>query len=141
MVYHHLIDPSTTASECRRVLKPSGYVVLRNSTSNQEKTFPYIDYFPGVGAIIREFQPSADEVIALFLNLGFEQIAHDVLTHNMAPNWDLFIENMKRRADSIIARLSEADFKEGIRALEAHAATANQDEPVTVDVDLFVFQR
>jgi len=141
MVYHHLIDPNSTASECRRVLKPSGYVVLRNSTSNQEKSFPYIDYFPGVGAIIREFQPSAEEVIALFLDLGFEQIAHDVLTHNMAPNWDLFIEKMKRRADSIVARLPEADFKEGIRALEAHAAMANQEEPVTVNVDLFVFQR
>ncbi len=30
---------------------------------------------------------------------------------------------------------------EGIRALEAHAAMANQEEPVTVNVDLFVFQR
>jgi 2-polyprenyl-3-methyl-5-hydroxy-6-metoxy-1,4-benzoquinol methylase len=140
MVYHHLIDPGTTASECRRVLKPSGYVVLRNSTSEQEKSFPYIDYFPGVGAIIREFQPSAEEVIALFLNLGFEKITHDVLTHNMAPNWNLFTEKMKLRADSITARLPEAEFKEGIRALEAHAAIANQDEPVTVNVDLFVFQ-
>jgi len=140
MVYHHLIDPGTTAAECRRVLKPSGYVVLRNSTSNQEKTFPYINYFPGVGAIIREFQPSAEEVIALFLNLEFKQIAHEVLTHNMAPNWNLFTEKMKRRADSITARLPEADFDKGIRALEVRAAMANQDDPVTVNVDLFVFQ-
>jgi len=140
MVYHHLIDPGTTAAECRRVLKPSGYVVLRNSTSNQEKTFPYIKHFPGVGAIIRAFQPSAEEVIALFLNLGFVQIAHEVLTHNMAPNWRLFTEKMKRRADSIIARLPEADFNEGIRALEAHAVIAKPDDPVTVNVDLFVFQ-
>ncbi len=58
----------------------------------------------------------------------------------MALNWRLFTEKMKRRADSIIARLPEADFNEGIRALEAHAAIAKQDDPVTLNVDLFVFQ-
>ncbi len=140
MVLHHLTDWRAVAGECRRVLDNPGYVVIRNSTSDQVESFPYIDFFPGIHAVIRRYQPSADDISSLFVAAGFEQVAHDVLTHDMAPNWSSFVKKTKRRADSLLARLPDSDFEAGILALDAHGAELNQDSAVTVNVDLFVFR-
>ena len=140
MVIHHLADWSAVAGECRRVLSVPGYVVLRNSTSDQVDSFPYINFFPGVHAVIRQHQPSAGEISSLFVGAGFEQMAHEVVVHDMAPNWRSFVEKIKRRADSILARLPESDFEAGIRALDAHEVGLSQERAVTVNLDLFVFR-
>ena len=140
MVLHHLTDWSAVAGECRRVLSVPGYVVLRNSTSGQADSFPYINFFPGVHAIIRQHQPSAGDISSLFVGAGFEQMAHEVVVHDMAPNWRSFVEKTKRRADSILVRLPDSDFDAGIRALDAHVVGSSQDRAVTVNVDLFVFR-
>ena len=140
MVLHHLTDWSTVAGECRRVLDTPGYVVLRNSTSDQAESFPYIDFFPGIHAVIRRHQPSVDDISSLFVVAGFEQVAHEVLIHDMAPNWSSFVEKTKRRADSLLARLPDSDFEAGIRALDAYGGGLNRDRAVTVNVDLFVFR-
>ena len=140
MVLHHLTDWSAVADECHRVLNVPGYVALRNSTSDQGESFPYINFFPGVHAVIRRYQPSADNISSLFVAAGFEQVAHEVVIQDMAPNWCSFLEKTKRRADSLLARLPDSDFEAGIRALDAHGVGMNQDRAVTVNVDLFVFR-
>ena len=109
-------------------------------TSDQAESFPYIDFFPGIHAIIRRHQPSVDDISSLFVVAGFEQVAHEVLIHDMAPNWSSFVEKTKRRADSLLARLPDSDFEAGIRALDAYGGGLNQDRAVTVNVDLFVFR-
>ena len=140
MVLHHLTDWNAVARECRRVLSVPGHVVLRNSTSDQAGSFPYINFFPGIHAVIRRYQPSADDISSLFVVAGFEQVAHEVVVHDMAPNWCSFVEKTKRRADSLLARLPDSDFEAGMRALDAHGVGMNQDRAVTVNVDLFVFR-
>ena len=140
MVLHHLTNSSAVAGECRRVLNVPGYVVLRNSTSDQAESFPFINFFPGVHAVIRQYLPSADDISSLFVGAEFEQVAHQVVVHDMAPNWCSFVEKTKRRADSLLARLPDSDFEAGIRALDAHGVGMNQDRAVTVNVDLFVFR-
>ena len=140
MVLHHLTNWSAVAGECHRVLNVSGYVVLRNSTSDQAESFPYINFFPGIHAVIRRHQPSASDISSLFVGAGFEQVTHEVVVHDMAPNWSSFVEKTKRRADSLLARLPDSDFEAGIRALDAHEVEMNRDRAVTVNVDLFVFR-
>ena len=115
MVYHHLVDKAATLKECDRVLRSKGYVVIRNSTSEQAESFPYVGYFSGVKAVIEKFQPSCNEVISLFSHSGFELISHEVVVHAMAQNWSAFTEKLKRKADSILARLPESDFEQGYR--------------------------
>ncbi len=140
MVLHHLTNSSAVAGECRRVLNVPGYVVLRNSTLDQAESFPFINFFPGVRAVIRQYLPSADDISSLFVGAEFEQVAHQVVVHDMAPNWRSFVEKTKRRADSLLARLPDSDFEAGIRALDTHGVGMNQDRAVTVNVDLFVFR-
>ncbi|MCZ6888293.1 MAG: class I SAM-dependent methyltransferase [Gammaproteobacteria bacterium] len=140
MVFHHLDDPTATARECRRVLESGGYLVLRNSTMDQADSFPYVGFFPGVASVIRQFQPSAAQVTCDFVEQGFELTAHEIVVHEMAPDWNTFVAKIRQRADSILARLPEDDFDEGMRNLAGGRPKGTSDRAFTVNLDLFVFQ-
>lgn len=52
-----------------------------------------------------------------------------------------FLQKSSLRADSLLARLSDEDYEAGMTRLKAHAATAETDETVVEDIDLFVFRK
>ncbi len=54
---------------------------------------------------------------------------------------DAAAEKVAYRADSILARLPDADFRAGVTALRAHAKQAAPNEPVIENIDLFVLRR
>jgi ubiquinone/menaquinone biosynthesis C-methylase UbiE len=87
-VYHHLQDPVLTVTECRRILRQPGYVVLRNSTSDQAESFPYVGLFPGIEEIIGRYQPASGDVLSLFTSHRFDLVTHQVISHQMAENWN-----------------------------------------------------
>ena len=141
MAFHHLKDPEQTARECRRVLRKNGYVFVRNGTTEQIPSYPHVDFYPGVQAVMEGLLPSRQSIVAAFENAGLKAIANDVIAHRMAPSWADFADKMAHRADSTTASLSDADFEAGMAALRGHAAGAPQGEPVMVNVEIFVFSR
>ena len=138
-VYHHLQDPAVTIRECRRVLRHPGYVVLRNSTSDQVDSFPYVGLFPGIEEIIGQYQPASRDVVSLFSSDKFDLLTHKVISHQMAENWNTLLNKAKLRADSLLVKLSDDDYESGIEALKRHADTTAYQGPVYVNIDLFVF--
>jgi hypothetical protein len=56
----------------------------------------------------------------------------------MAPSWVDLAEKAAHRADTILHRLPNASFVEGVLAMRAQAPSA-PDEFVGMNVDLFVF--
>ncbi len=139
-VFHHLNDPGAVVIEARRVLNAQGYFVLRNSTADQADSFPYVGLFPGIKNIIQNHQPHAQAVIGLFCDAGFRVITHNVISHQMAPDWKSFAKKVKHRADSLLARMPEKDFQAGLSALDQYVKELSLDSPVTVNIDLFVFK-
>jgi ubiquinone/menaquinone biosynthesis C-methylase UbiE len=138
-VYHHLQDPEVTVRECRRILRHPGYVVLRNSTSDQVDSFPYVGLFPGIEEIIGHYQPASRDVVSLFSSNKIDLVTHQVISHPMAENWNTLLEKAKLRADSLLVRLSDENYESGIEALKRQAATTRNQGPVNVNIDLFVF--
>ena len=141
MIYHHLAQPAATAAECRRVLRPGGWVALRNSTADQADSYPYADFFPGVRAVMAAQLPRLAEIRATFEAAGFEATRHELVRHEIAANWAAFAGRLAQGADSFLARLPQADFEAGLAALGAHAATAAGAQPVTQEIDFLVFRR
>jgi ubiquinone/menaquinone biosynthesis C-methylase UbiE len=91
MICHHLIDPSSTAKECHRILRPGGYVCIRNTT--RESDFPHRHFFPGLQALIDSELPSWRDIDSVFTAGGFTQVVHQVVIQITAPDWQTFIEN------------------------------------------------
>jgi ubiquinone/menaquinone biosynthesis C-methylase UbiE len=139
MIYHHLTDPKAAAREIRRVLRPDGYVCIRNGT--QEGDFPHKHFFPGLSTLIYSDLPSRRNITAVFTAGAFQVTAHKVVTQITAPDWPSFVEKSALRADSFLARLADDDFHRGMASLRAHADEIDPRDPVTEEIDWFVFAR
>ncbi len=141
MVFHHLPEPRSIASECFRVLREGGSVCLRNSTVDAIETYSYLKFFPSVRSMIEEQLPTRDRIGATFEEAGFRSLAHEIVTHRNSPNWIDYVEKLSRRSDSFLVRISDAEFDTGIAALQRFAQSADAEGPVVQDIDFFVFQR
>lgn len=140
-VFHHLADPARTAWEAFRVLRSGGYVVVRNSVRENIPSYPHRRFFPRFADIAEAYLPSRATMRAAFIDAGFEQIADDVIDHPVARNWAEFSDQIALKADSLIARLSDAEFKAGMTALRAHAAKADPTQLIIEDVELLVLRK
>jgi SAM-dependent methyltransferase len=136
MVYHHFADKAAVAREGRRVLRPGGYVCIRNST--RETDFPHRRFFPAMESLIASDLPSRQDIKAVFGENGFTVVVAEVVKQVMAPNWEAFIAKTALRADSLLARLSDDEFQHGLSAMENHE---HRGSSVTEEIDWFVFRR
>jgi SAM-dependent methyltransferase len=64
MVYHHLTNPTSVASECHRVLRQGGYTCIRNGT--RESDCPHRHFFPALHALIGSDLPSRRDIESEF---------------------------------------------------------------------------
>jgi ubiquinone/menaquinone biosynthesis C-methylase UbiE len=138
LAFHHFSDRAKAVSEMHRVLRPQGRVCLRSPTAEQRS--PFAPFFPGYQEIADRVLPSAKQIQTAFERGGFRMTAHDILAHKMAPSWLALADKAAIRADSILQRLPNVSFAEGVIAMRAQARTA-PDEFVGMNIDLFVFAK
>jgi ubiquinone/menaquinone biosynthesis C-methylase UbiE len=141
MVFHHFKDPAKAASECRRVLRPGGAVVLRAGVTDRIDTYPYVPFFPETPAILSRSMTSLAFIRGTFVGAGFEVARHEVVMGEVAPDWAAFADRTAYRADSILAQLTDAEFEAGLAALRRYAEGQPAGEPVIEPVDFFAFRR
>lgn len=138
MVFHHFTDPHQAAQECRRVLRANGRVFLRTGCRDRVSDYPYVPFFPASWPLLEQHLPTIDFQRAVFEAAGFETLFSDIVTQEVAPDLFAYADKISTRADSILIRLSDADFDAGLQALRSHAATT-APHPVTEPIDLLVF--
>jgi ubiquinone/menaquinone biosynthesis C-methylase UbiE len=137
MVLHHLDDTAAVAQECRRILRMGGRICVRNTT--READFPHRHFFPAIHPMIETMLPTRAGLSAIFEEVGFAPVVHTIVRQVAAPNWSDFAHKSGLRADSFLARISDADFEAGMAALRRHAAHADVAEAVVEDLDWYVF--
>lgn len=138
MVLHHLAEPQKVALECWRALRTGGHVCIRNTVADETHSYPYLDVFPSIRAIIERQLLSRDRLNGIFEGLGFKLLAGETIWHEIAPSGQAFAEKMALRADSFVAQLPDAEFEAGVAALRERALTA--PEAVGLSVDLIVYE-
>ncbi|MCP5082809.1 MAG: methyltransferase domain-containing protein [Alphaproteobacteria bacterium] len=138
MVLHHLAAPQKVALECWRALRSGGHVCIRNTVSDEVRSYPYLDVFPSIQAIIKRQLISRERLNGMFEELGFRVLAGETIWHEIAPNGHAFAEKIALRADSFVAQLPDREFEAGVEALRERALTA--PEAVGLRVDLIVYE-
>ena len=140
MSLHHFSSHDQAAGECRRVLRDDGRLFIRNGTREQIPAYPYYPFFPASHPILEEVLPAGARIRATFEAAGFQLVAQDLITQEIAPDWATYAEKLTTRSDSVLARLSDEDFERGIAAIRRRAERGDR-EAVTEPIDLFVFRR
>ncbi len=138
MSLHHFSSHAQAAAECRRVLRPDGRLFIRNGSREQIPFYPYYPFFPSSHPILEEVLPSTDGIRATFEAAGLRLIAQNLINQEIAPDWATYADKLTTRSDSVLARLSDQDFDDGIAAIRRHA-TAGHSEAVVEPIDLLVF--
>jgi ubiquinone/menaquinone biosynthesis C-methylase UbiE len=140
MAFHHFADRAAAARECRRVLKPGRFLVIRNATREKTRHSPYARFFRGFVAIVDEKLPAQADIAEVFTHTGLELRAHAPIWHAMAPRWEDLADKASLRVDSLLAEVEDSAFEEGLRAMRAHAVHADPNERIGLEIDLYAFQ-
>ncbi len=137
-VVHHFSDLPRAAAELRRVVRPGGAVLIRSWFPGRAEV-THFRYFPRAKAIAETF-PTLEAVEKAFAAAGFRRRALESVTQVSARSLREACERLTHRADSTLQLLSDEEFAEGMRALEADAAVETQPMPVTSALDLLVLR-
>ena len=140
MSFHHFTDPKAAAHECRRVLRAGAPAVLRTGVRERIPFYPYVEFFPTSRSIMDDVLPTLPFIREVFESAGFSTVSVDIVTQQIAPDLATYTEKLAAGADSVLAQLSEDDFKAGIAAMRAHAASGRHENPVSEPIDVLVFR-
>lgn len=136
MAFHHFRSPDAVAKECGRVLRPAGFVCIRNSV--REQSSPYEAFFPNYRLALDDLPAGAD-IVGAFVRNGFALRRQEIVLHTMAGSLSELADKASFRADTTLVRLSDSDFEKGLANMRLAAKT--QPGPATIGIGLFLFGR
>ncbi|HEY2165288.1 MAG TPA: class I SAM-dependent methyltransferase [Gemmatimonadaceae bacterium] len=139
MTFHHFADRALVASECRRVLRPGGVLVVRTATREQIDSYAYIPFIPVTREMHEAVLPTLAEIRGVFESGGIRHISSDLITQTIAPTWHAYAEKLAAGADSVLARVSAIELEAGLARVRRHAAAVDP-RAVTEPIDLLVLE-
>jgi ubiquinone/menaquinone biosynthesis C-methylase UbiE len=139
MTFHHFTDRALVASECLRVLRPGGALLVRTATREQIDSYAYVPFIPVTRALHEEVLPALAEIRSVFESAGFRLISSELVTQTIAPTWMVYAEKLAAGGDSVLARVSATELEAGLERVRQHAATVDP-RAVTEPIDLLVFE-
>jgi ubiquinone/menaquinone biosynthesis C-methylase UbiE len=139
-VIHHLSDLAACAGELRRVLRPGGWVLIRNAFPDRpEPGTRLFTFWPAARAILAR-APTVQATIATFVDAGFTFHQLEQISDQSAASLKEAYERARVRADSLLRLLPDAEFFQGLEALKRATAAETTPTPVIRRLDLVVLQ-
>jgi ubiquinone/menaquinone biosynthesis C-methylase UbiE len=135
MVFHHFTDPELVARECRRVLRECGRVCLRTGSREKVSQYPYVPYFPTSRALLDQLLPSLGFQCQVFEAASFRILFSGEVMQQIASDYGAYADKLALRADSILVRLDDKEFDDGIAALRREKSSG----PIVEPIDFVVF--
>ncbi len=139
MTFHHFTDRSAAASECRRVLRRGGVLLVRTATREQIDSYAYVPFIPVTRGMHEEVLPSLAEIRGVFESAGLRHVSSELITQTIAPTWQAYAEKLAAGGDSVLARVNAIELEVGLERVRRHAAAVDP-QAVTEPIDLLVFE-
>jgi ubiquinone/menaquinone biosynthesis C-methylase UbiE len=139
-VIHHLPDRRSCARELKRILRPSGVVVIR-TTFRGHLDAPVYDYWPRLrDCDVRQF-PSEQEVLDDFRAEGFELQVSRSFSQPVTRSLCQYHHRLSMRPQSKLRTLTDSEFEDWLHRLEldAEAEPVDRPTPVPERYDVVVF--
>ncbi len=138
--YHHISDEARAGAEFKRVLKPRGFLCIRNSTTENLGSYFYHRFFPVALRFCTKLLPSRAQVKRAMRSAGFDLDFHGAIQQVFAENLAEYARKIGLRTLSDLTALPDRQFHAGLKRLETYCRNHDSGEPVREDIDLFVFR-
>jgi ubiquinone/menaquinone biosynthesis C-methylase UbiE len=138
-VIHQFPDLDQAACELRRVIEPSGPVLIRSGYPGRQDEIELFHLFPGAMRVAERW-PRLGRVITAFEEAGF---TFEAIERVREPTFDTYEEVLEllpvmRRSDSALVDLDDEQWDKGIAAIER--ALAAGERPWSLGMDLLVMR-
>jgi ubiquinone/menaquinone biosynthesis C-methylase UbiE len=139
-VWHHIRDRSACVKGLSRVVRRGGHVLVRGTFGDRLDGFPTLfQFWPATRAICAQL-PTTYETVDELEGNGFALVKHRRIQQETAASLSEFATRTRSRADSALTLISDAEFEEGQRAIEAVAGAEREPIPVIEGIELLAFR-
>ena len=140
-VFHHLAHPEKSVQEIRRVLAPTGYLAIRNATTENSKHLGWLHCFPEALEIEAKRNYTQQEIEDLVCGQSFALVSRQTITQLFAHSYQEYYDKIKNRGLSSLIAISDAAFNSGLRRLQDWIEQQPADKLVYEPTDLFIFKK
>lgn len=130
---HHVDSPQMVVSECWRVLRESGALLVRYGAMEQIRSDVEHVLFPEVLRIDEGRTPGVQDVEGWLHAAGFTGVKSDEIVQQTYPDAESRLGAAKARSTSALSMISPAAFREGVERLEEYVLTKPDDSWLLVD--------
>ena len=124
---HHVDSPPQVVSECWRVLKSRGVLLVRYGAIEHIRGDVEHTFFPEVLAIDEARTLSVPTVEDLLREAGFSGIVSEEVVQQTCQTGAARLELARVKHTSVLTMVSDKTFEEGIRRLTAYVASSPTD--------------
>ncbi|MCM3906403.1 MAG: class I SAM-dependent methyltransferase [Pyrinomonadaceae bacterium] len=139
-VWHHIRDHQACARELQRVVSAGGHVLVRGTFGDQLDGFPTLfRFWPATRQICQQL-PTIQQTVVVFEANGFVLAEHRRVQQTTSASLGAFAERTRLRADTALALISDAEFREGQASIEMAVAHEHVPGPVIEGIEFLVFR-
>jgi SAM-dependent methyltransferase len=133
-VIHHVGDLDMCARELRRVLAPGAPVLIRSAFPGRYDGIGLVRFFPATRRVLDSF-PSVEAVRTAFGDAGFGFVSIERV-YEPPVDYRTWRERLphQRSVDTILVGVTDDEFADGLRAIDAAIAAGREPEPVGLDL-------
>ena len=139
-VLHHIPDVRACARELRRILRPHGAVLVRNSFGDRLEGIHWLQYFPAARRLAARRWPSVTATVEAFGGEGFEVEALQSVPEVASEDLSSLYERIRVRANSTLTLIDDDEFYDGLRLLREAADREQRPRRIVDQRDLLVLK-
>jgi ubiquinone/menaquinone biosynthesis C-methylase UbiE len=124
---HHVDNPASVIEECKRILKPSGVILIRYGAMEQIRDDVEHTLFPEVIEIDEQRTPTVDSVEGWLNSAGFVDIVSKEIVQQTYRSGFEHLEAARVRNTSVLNMISEGAFLLGVERLSQYIARNPED--------------
>ncbi len=127
-VLHHLADVPPMINETFRVLRASGEFCIATQSHEQIDHRMTTRFFPVTAKIDKGRYPDIEVAKKHLRAAGFTNVRSKPFTFARIPLGDEYLETVEKKGYSMLHKISEADYQEGLKELRAAYAAGDRLE-------------
>lgn len=141
MIIHHVSNLGSVVKEFYRVLKPEGFLLIRNSFKNRLGKIPFFKFFPTAYEIENERLPNINSVRKICEKNGFSFKHLRTVEQVIDRNFVEYAKRIEKKGLSVFELISDEEFTKGINLMKKAALEEDPKKPVIEKLDLLVFSK